>query len=307
MTLHRATPLLESIPLSGASGRRVFLKMENMQPSGSFKLRGVGHLCETAAREGATRFIAPSGGNAGYAAAWSGRALGIPTTVVVPKTTSEEAKNTITALGAEVVVEGSVWEESNDFALALASKHRGARYVHAFDDPLLWEGHGTMIDEAAEQMDKPDAIVLSVGGGGLLCGVVVGMDRNGWEDVSVVACETEGAASYAAALSAGRVVRLPKISSVATSLGSLAVAPRALEVERTHRIVSHVGTDRSAVNACKRFLDDHRVLVEPACGISLAQVYEGKLPEDARTLLVVVCGGIGISAKKLEDMDRAVF
>lgn len=306
MTLHRTTPLLESIPLSIASGRRVFLKMENMQPSGSFKLRGVGHLCERAAREGATCFIAPSGGNAGYAAAWSGRALGIPTTVVVPKITSEEAKSTIAALGAEVLVEGAVWEESNDFALGLVSQRHGARYVHAFDDPLLWEGHGTMIDEAAEQMDRPDAIVLSVGGGGLLCGAVAGMDRNGWEDVGVVACETEGAASYAAALQAGKVVRLPGISSVATSLGSLAVAPKALEAARTHRIFSHVGTDRSAVDACRRFLDDHRVLVEPACGISLASVYEGKLPEDVRTVLVIVCGGIGISARKLADMDRTV-
>ncbi len=92
MPLHRETPLLESVPLSAISGRRVFLKMENMQPAGSFKLRGIGHLCEEAAREGATQFFSPSGGNAGYAAAWAGRELGIRTTVIVPVTTSEEAK-----------------------------------------------------------------------------------------------------------------------------------------------------------------------------------------------------------------------
>ena len=179
MALHRETPLLESVPLGAASGRRVFLKMENMQPAGSFKLRGIGRVCEEAARAGATRFISPSGGNAGYAAAWAGRELGVCTTVIVPVTTSEEAKNAIAALGAEVVVSGESWKESNELALKMAGEDPKSKYIHAFDDPVMWDGHGTLMDEAAKQGPKPGAVVLSVGGGGLLCGVVAGMDRNG--------------------------------------------------------------------------------------------------------------------------------
>jgi len=304
MALHRETPLLESVPLGAASGRRVFLKMGNMQPAGSFKLRGIGRVCEEAARAGATRFISPSGGIAGYAAAWAGRELGVCTTVIVPVTTSEEAKNAIAALGAEVVVSGESWKESNELALKMAGEDPKSKYIHAFDDPVMWDGHGTLIDEAAKQGPKPGAVVLSVGGGGLLCGVVAGMDRNGWGDVPVLACETEGAASFAAAVAAGEIVELEGISSVATSLGARAVAPHALEICRDHRIIPYVVPDEAAVSACGRFLDDHRVLVEPACGVSLSAIYDNTpLLGDAGTVLVVVCGGIGISAAKLRDLE----
>lgn len=304
MALHRETPLLESVPLGAVSGRRVFLKMENMQPAGSFKLRGIGRVCEEAANAGATRFISPSGGNAGYAAAWAGRELGVCTTVIVPVTTSEEAKKAIASLGAEVIVSGKSWKESNELALKMSGEDPKSKYIHAFDDPVMWDGHGTLIDEAAKQGPKPDAVVLSVGGGGLLCGVVAGMDRNGWGDVPVLACETEGAASFAAAVAAGEIVELEGITSVATSLGARAVAPKALELTRNHRIIPYVAADEAAVSACGRFLDDHRVLVEPACGVSLSAIYDNTpLLGDAGTVLVVVCGGIGISAAKLRDLE----
>ncbi|NLK19443.1 MAG: pyridoxal-phosphate dependent enzyme [Synergistaceae bacterium] len=308
MPLHIGTPLLESVPLSKVSGRRVFLKMENMQPAGSFKLRGIGKVCEEAAGRGAAKFICPSGGNAGYAAAWAGRELGVPVSVIVPVTTSEEAKNAITALGASVTVTGESWKDSNDAALEMAASEAGARYIHPFDDPLMWDGHGTMIDEAAKQGPKPDAVVLSVGGGGLLCGVAAGMDRNGWGDAPILACETEGAASYAAALAAGEIVELEAITSVATSLGARSVARGALELAGRRPVISFVAPDGAAVSACSRFLDDHRVLVEPACGISLAALYgESTLPESARTVLVIVCGGIGISSRKLRELEKTKF
>ena len=219
-------------------------------------------------------------------------------------TTSEEAKNAIAALGAEVVVSGESWKESNELALKMAGEDPKSKYIHAFDDPVMWDGHGTLMDEAAKQGPKPGAVVLSVGGGGLLCGVVAGMDRNGWGDVPVLACETEGAASFAAAVAAGEIVELEGISSVATSLGARAVAPHALEICRDHRIIPYVVPDEAAVSACGRFLDDHRVLVEPACGVSLSAIYDNTpLLGDAGTVLVVVCGGIGISAAKLRDLE----
>jgi len=108
-------------------------------------------------------------------------------------------------------------------------------------------------------------------------------------------------------VAAGEIVELEGITSVATSLGARAVAPAALELARNHRITPYVVPDESAVAACSRFLDDHRVLVEPACGVSLSAVYENSpLLGDASTVLVVVCGGIGISAAKLRDMEQSV-
>ncbi len=304
MALHRETPLLESVPLGAASGRRVFLKMENMQPAGSFKLRGIGRVCEEAARAGATRFISPSGGNAGYAAAWAGRELGVCTTVIVPVTTSEEAKNAIAALGAEVVVSGESWKESNELALKMAGEDPKSKYIHAFDDPVMWDGHGTLMDEAAKQGPKPGAVVLSVGGGGLLCGVVAGMDRNGWGDVPVLACETEGAASFAAAVAAGEIVELEGISSVATSLGARAVAPHALEICRDHRIIPmSYPMKRPSLPAGGSSTTTGSSWSQPAVSPFPPSTTIRPSSRDAGTVLVVVCGGIGISAAKLRDLE----
>lgn len=305
MALHVETPLIRSIPMEKASGRQVFLKMESLQPAGSFKLRGIGRLCEEKAKEGIKRFISSSGGNAGYAAAWAARELGLSILVVVPETTSEEAKNAIRSLGGEVRVHGSNWNKANELVLELLEADPGSAYVHPYDNPIMWEGHGTIIDEACRQGPKPDAVLLSVGGGGLLSGVVEGLNRNDWNDVPVVACETEGTASFAKTFEAGRIVALEDVNSVATSLGARSVTPHVLDLFRTNNFRSFVGSDKDAVLGCRKFIDDHRVLVEPACGIALSAVYENSpVLKDAETVLVIVCGGIGISFGKLADLEK---
>ena len=300
MPLHIATPLLESRPLSQICGRSVWLKMESAQPAGSFKLRGVGLACETHARRGAKRFVSSSGGNAGLAVAHAGRRLGIPVTVVVPETTSDRAKALVRLEGGEVVVHGASWAEANAHALALAGADDA--FVHPFDDPLLWEGHASMIDEVAASGFRPDAVVLSVGGGGLFCGVVEGLRRNGWGDAPVIAVETDGAQSLALSLAEDRRIVLPAITSLATTLGAKQVSERAFDLARQHPTRSVVVSDRAAVRACLRFLDDHRALVEPACGASLSVAYDGL---DAlapfENVLVVVCGGATATAAQLTD------
>ncbi len=191
MTLHIHTPLIESRSLSLAAGRNIWLKLDALQPCGSFKLRGVGHACEVHQARGARQFISSSGGNAGLAVAYAGRKLGVPVTVVVPETTTERAKELLRLEDANVVVHGSSWQEANALAQTLVGPDDA--FIHPFDDPLLWAGHASLIDEVAEAGVKPDAVVLSVGGGGLLSGVVEGLQRNGWGDVPVLAVETHGA------------------------------------------------------------------------------------------------------------------
>ena len=169
MTLHIQTPLITSRPLSLAGGRRIDLKLESLQPPGSFKMRGIGHACETYRARGARRFVSSSGGNAGLAVAYAGRELGVPVVVVVPETTTQRAIDLLRQEEAEVIVHGASWQEANAHAQSLLGDTDA--FLHPFDDPLLWEGHATMIDEVARSGAKPDAVVLSVGGGGLLCGV----------------------------------------------------------------------------------------------------------------------------------------
>ena len=233
MPLHIATPLIESIAFR-SPGRRLWLKMEALQPSGSFKMRGIGHACEVHAQRGAKRLMSSSGGNAGLAVACAGSRLGLPVTVVVPETTLERAQALIRREGAEVIVHGRSWTEANAHLQSLLQP--ADAFVHPFDDPLVWQGHATLVDEVAAAGLKPDAVVVAVGGGGLLSGVVQGLHAHGWRDVPVVAVETEGADSLAQAVSAGRPVELPAITSIATTLGARRVCDRAFDWTRQHPV-----------------------------------------------------------------------
>lgn len=297
--LHIATPLLASGAFPARAGQQVSLKMDALQPSGSFKLRGIGHACAVHAQRGARRIVSSSGGNAGLAAAYAARRLGLPALVVVPETTSARARALLAREGAQVLVQGVSFQEANAHAQSLLGE--GDAFIHPFDDPLLWEGHASMIDEVAASGLRPDCVVLAVGGGGLLSGVVAGLRRQGWTQTPVIAVETEGADAYAQSLRAGALVELPGIASIATSLGARKVSRHAFELAASHPIVPLVVSDAQAVAACLRFMDDHRVVVEPACGAALALAYEGHEALAAYdNVLVVVCGGATATVAQLQ-------
>lgn len=305
MPLHIETPFVRSQPHSRRLGKNVRLKMEAMQPSGSFKLRGVGAVCEAQLAAGAWRFVSSSGGNAGIAVAYCGRELGVPVVVVVPESTSQRARDLIRLEGAELIVHGATWAEANGMAQSLTGPQDA--FVHPFDDPLLWRGHATMVDEIAVAGSKPDAIVLAVGGGGLLCGVLEGLWRNGWTDVPIIAMETEGADCYARSVAKGRSVELPAISSVATSLGAKRPCDKALEWTARHEIHNIVVSDAHAVAASLQFLDEHRVVVEPACGAALAALaLDHPTLASASDIAVIVCGGVTASVDQLRAMSASI-
>lgn len=227
MPLHIQTPLFQSRQLSQLSGRAIWLKMDALQVPGSFKIRGIGHACSEYVRRGARRFVSSSGGNAGLAVAYAGRLMGVPVTVVVPQTTSQHAQALLKLEDAEVIVHGSSWQEANELAQSLVGPTDA--FLHPFDDPLLWQGHASIIDEVAATGFTPDAVVLSVGGGGLLSGVAEGLHRNGWSGIPIVAVETEGAASFHEAAKVGHAVQLEQINSIATSLGAKRVCDQAVK------------------------------------------------------------------------------
>lgn len=305
-SIHIATPLWGSRSLSATMGVPVFLKMEALQPSGSFKIRGMGAACLASWEGGARRLVCASGGNAGYAVAYAGRQIGIEITIVVPKTTPAWMQDLIRQEGAEVFIHGDSWDDAHTYASELA-KREDTAYIHPFDDQRVWRGHASIIDEIHEAGLKPGVVVVSVGGGGLLCGLLEGLHQVGWDDVPVLAVETEGAASFAASVKAGHLVTLDRITSIATSLGARTVAAEALAWTRRHRITPWVVADREAVEACLRFADEHRVLVEPACGAALAPVYGQAAPLQALgPVVVIICGGAGVNLRMLEEWKRRV-
>ncbi|XP_056151301.1 serine dehydratase-like [Lampris incognitus] len=311
---HINTPLLESVSMSRRAGTAVYLKMENSQPSGSFKIRGIGHLCQQMAGR-SKGVVCSSGGNAGMAAAYVAKKMGLPATIVVPSSSPQLVVQKLQTQGATVTVTGKVWDDANAEALRLAEVE-GLTYVPPFDHPLLWQGHAGIMPEIAASMGpnlKPGAVVVSVGGGGLLCGVVQGLKELGWTDVPIVSMETVGADCFNAAVKAGRVVTLDDITSEAKCLGAKSVCKTAFEYSQSGAppIISELVTDRQALQAVETFLDEERVLVELACGAALAAVYsgvicrlqqEGQLKTPLGALVVIVCGGSSINMEQLNTL-----
>lgn len=296
------TPLIQSLVLSQLNQCQVWLKMEALQPSASFKQRGISHACQKYFEQGAQRFISSSGGNAGLAVAYTGRQLGVPVTVVVPETTAQRARELIAQQGAEVIVHGASWTEANALAQSLLTQHDV--FIHPFDHPLLWEGIIPMIDEVIADGVTPDAVVLSVGGGSLLSGVAAGLKKHGLAHIPIYAVETQGTASLHASIVAKQHVELDQVSGIATTLAAKKVCQNAFEVSQALEVRSLVVSDQDTVDACLKFVDDHRILVEPACGATLSVLYDQAIQfKPADQVLVIVCGGAGITLETLQAFN----
>jgi L-serine/L-threonine ammonia-lyase len=295
--MNTKTPCIKSNKLSELNNCNIWLKMESSQPTGSFKQRSIGNACLQYAKKGAKKFISSSGGNAGISVAYMGNKLSIPVTVVVPETTSSQAVNLMQQENAEVIVHGKSWVEANDLALTYVNSE--AVYIHPFDDQYLWEGVAHIIDEVISDGVRPDAVILSVGGGSLLSGISQGLIKN-LLNIPIYAVETEGTASLNTSIKTGQHAKLDEVTGIATTLAAKQVCENAFKVSQVEQVISLTVSDKEALAACFNFLDDHRTLVEPACGATLSTLYNKKLsfsPTD--NVLVIVCGGATVTLEQL--------
>ena len=298
--------------------------MDLHQPSGSFKSRGIGNMILKAIAalpidvpRSSLMIYSSSGGNAGLAAVTAAHALGCPCTVVVPESTTELMIRKIKAAGGRVIQFGESWAEADIYLreLMVSEAESGAEgvvkgvYCPPFDHPDIWQGNSTIVDEIIAQLPNdagiPAALVASVGGGGLLVGIQHGLERHSMGRIPVLAVETRGADSLAFSLLHPEAPVLPRISSIATSLGARRVAAECQRIvaREGSNIKSVVLEDWQGAQACIRFAEEERCVVEVACGISLAACYFGGVLEKALarkvektdTVVVVVCGGSNIS------------
>ena len=309
--LHLVTPLMWSPPLTESNGMNIWLKLENAQNAGSYKIRGLGLLCQHAVKNGCTQFVSSSGGNAGIAASYAAKKLGIPITVCVPKITPEFMIQKIRHTATNVEVIGDTWDDANIRAIELA-KQPGAVLIHPFDHPDIWKGHSTIVDEILEQLNgvKPDVVIVAVGGGGLFSGLMEGFQRHGMTDVTFLAMETEGAKSFYICKESGQWLHLDKIDTIAKTLGCKQICKNAFEwILKYKNIVSRTCTDKEAVEAALNFADDHRFLVSPSAGAALVPVYtglitklqaEGQLPKGKLNVVSIVCGGNEVNLKEVD-------
>ncbi|KAJ8604779.1 hypothetical protein CTAYLR_001033 [Chrysophaeum taylorii] len=298
--LHAATPLVRSAGLSRSLGREIYFKLDCLQEPGSFKLRGIGRVVQAAKEKGAKGVVSSSGGNAGIATAFAAQRLGLDCTVVLPSSTPSSVRATLEEIYcATVVVRGAVWDEANVEAERI-SRDSQSPLVHPFDDPIAWDGHASMVEEIVADLGRhPDCIVVSVGGGGLLMGTLLGVERHAPQTHRIVAVETQGADSFARSFQAGCPVALPGgITSIAKSLGATTPSPTILRkaLDSKNIVTTKVVSDADALRACLAFANERRFLVEPACGASLATVYDPRHADDVfddhcRTVVIQVCGG----------------
>ncbi|KAI1338987.1 L-serine dehydratase [Xylariaceae sp. FL0016] len=323
--LYIETPCIPSPPLSRAAGCNIFLKLENLQPSGSFKSRGIGTMMHRALRShpsGAAHFYSSSGGNAGLACATAATTLAQPCTIVVPRTTPDHVIAKMRALGAAVHQVGADWASADrHLREALVARDPDAVYVPPFDHPHVWEGASTIVDELVRQTrglgGDVDGIVCACGGGGLLNGIMDGVAKNyaAGPRPRVLAVETVGADSLDTSVRAGELVTLPAITSIATTLGASRVSARTFEHSREKHFCNTVVTDAEAVMGTARLADNARLLVEVACGAAVAPVYNGRLKamlgkglsdeEWSRKIVVlIVCGGQNISLDMLRKYQQ---
>lgn len=266
---------------------------------------------------GDVHFYCSSGGNAGLACATCAVALNRPATIVLPTSAPPLMKKKLLALGANVQVHtaGNVWAEADRYMRdeLLANDPSGV-YVPPFDHPHVWDGASTIVDELREQLDMPiHGIVCSVGGGGLVNGVMQAVESLPWSGTrpTVIAVETCGADSLNASVRAGEHVTLPGITSIATSLGASRVSEQTWRWSQTSsHMHSMTVTDADAAISCVRFADDARLLVEVSCGAALAVAYRGDLRRvlgeglsveewATRNVVLEVCGGAGVTLETL--------
>lgn len=287
------TPCVESAALSELTGARVFCKQEHLQRTGSFKERGARNALAQLTPEAAAKgVIAASAGNHALGLSWHGRALGIPVTVVMPRFAPLVKVARCRQFGARVVLHGDTFDEARGEASRLAEAE-GLNYVHPFDDPRVIAGQGTLAFEILEQVPDAEAILVPVGGGGLLAGVSTVL-RALKPDLEIIGVEPANAACFAAGLAAGAPTRVPTRYTLADGLAVVEAGRHTLAIAGplVHRMVTV--EEESLALAMLRLAEWEKCIIEGAGAAGLAALMGGKLPELAgkRVVLLLTGGNI---------------
>jgi threonine dehydratase len=266
-------------------GRAVAFKLEHLQVAGVFKIRGaLNALLSAGAKDGGLdRVITASGGNHGLGVATAARWLGVPATVFVPGTVPEVKARRVAAQGADVVRVGTKYADADQAARELA-RRTGSYYIHAYDDPAVAAGQGTVGLEILDDFPECDVIAVPVGGGGLLAGVSGAVAPR-----HVVGVEPAGCPTLHAAVEAGKPVEVGASSVASSALGASVIGNLALAAVRAHDVGLALVTDEEIVAARDRLWEDFRLAVEPAAATVFAAWLSGRVEGDHPCL--VLSGG----------------
>ncbi len=285
------SPCQPSIPLSEITGMEIFCKLDNLQRTGSFKERGARNaLAQLAPEQQERGVIAASAGNHAQALAYQGKLLGIPATVVMPRYAPLIKIGNCQKLGATVVLHGKDFGEAKTHAHEIA-KERGLAYIDGYDDPAIIAGQGTMGLEIIDQVPDVDAVVVPVGGGGLIAGVALAV-KTLRPRAKIIGVEAEHVASFSAALRAGAPTPIEMQPTLADGLAIPEVGANAFAIARDRVDKTVAVSEEQIAVSILRIVELEKGVVEGAAATPLAACLSGQLAElEGKRVVLLLCGG----------------
>lgn len=255
------TNLIYSEYFSGQTGNKVYLKPENMQYTGAYKVRGAYYKISTLPEEERKKgLVTASAGNHAQGVAYAAKLFGVPATIVMPEATPLLKVNRTKSYGAEVVLYGSVYDEASQYALKLAEE-KGAAFVHPFNDETVATGQGTIAMEIFKELPTVDIILVPIGGGGLAAGVST-LAKLLNPNIMVIGVEPAGASCMQASLDAGEVVTLPEVETIAD--GTAVKTPGNVVFPYIQKNIDEIITveDHELIVNFLDIIENHKMIVE---------------------------------------------
>lgn len=294
------TPLIYSETISKETGYKVYLKLECLQHTGSFKPRGalnkVLNLQENKLKNG---IITASSGNHGLGVAFAGNLKNIPTLVVVPKAARRNKIEAIKRLGGDILVYGEVWNDAYARCVEIAAD-QGMTLIHPFDDPHIVAGQGTIALEIFNQLSDIDAITAAIGGGGLLSGVALTAKKLN-KSISIIGVDAAGAPAMFESLKKGYNIVLDSVDTIADGLASKTVGKINLQIAKKFVDKVILVTDDEMNRCVLSILRHTKVLSEPSGAASTAALYKDLPLKKGDTVVSIVSGG-NISLNQLANV-----
>jgi threonine dehydratase len=284
------TPLSASRTMSEMTGADIYLKAEHMQRGGSFKARGAAYKISRLTKEQRNAgVIAASAGNHAQGVAIAAAEYKIPCTIVMPEIAPLAKVTATQGYGANVVLYGATYDDAYQHCLELQAAS-GATFVHAFDDPDIIAGQGTLGLEMLNDLPDADAIVVPIGGGGLISGIAIAA-RALKPDITIIGVQAEGAPSCYTSLKAGEITTSSSIMTIADGIATK--RPGDLTFSIIKRLVDDVVlvNDEAIINAVLLLMERCKMLVEGAGAIGLAALLSGAVQLKGKKVLVPLTGG----------------
>lgn len=284
------TPLEHSPHLSELAGANVYLKLENLQPTGSFKVRGaLNTLLSLSDEQRAGGVVAASSGNHGLAVAYGANALGIDCQVFVPEQASITKTDAIRRLGGKVQHHGNDMADTESFARNYAQKSKKT-YISPYNDIRVIGGQGTIALELGQQLDRIDAIYAAVGGGGLVSGIA-GYSKAVFDGVTIIGCQPENSPVMAESIKSGRIIEMASKPTLSDGTAG-GIEPGAMTFKLCQQLVDEfvMITESEISGALRLFMESHHMMIEGAAALPIAALMKEDGAMSGKNVVLVICG-----------------